>query len=205
VSPIQVTTTLFGLLDAPLVLQMSHVEAAAALLGLINVTLVVRRSMWNYPFALAMVSLYAWIFFHQKLYSDALLQLFYIAVNLYGWWNWTRSRARTGEVRVEQLGYAARFGWLAGCVAASAAWGALMYRYTDAAFPWWDGSIAMFSVAAQILQSRRKWESWVLWILVDLAAVPLFAIKGLWLTAGLYIVFLALSVWGLIHWTKAKA
>ncbi|KRC79108.1 nicotinamide riboside transporter PnuC [Sphingomonas sp. Root241] len=184
---------------------MSPIEAAATLFGLINVTLVVRRSMWNYPFALAMVSLYAWIFFHQKLYSDALLQLFYIAVNLYGWWNWTRSRARTGEVRVEQLGYAARLGWLAGCVAASAVWGAVMHRYTDAAFPWWDGSIAMFSIAAQILQSRRKWESWVLWILVDLAAVPLFALKGLWLTAGLYVVFLALSVWGLIHWTKAKA
>lgn len=184
---------------------MSPIEAAATLFGLINVTLVVRRSMWNYPFALLMVSLYAWIFFHEKLYSDALLQLFYIAVNLYGWWNWARSRAETGEVRVEQLGHAARFAWFAGCIVAAAAWGALMHRYTDAAFPWWDGSIAMLSIAAQILQSRRNWESWVLWILVDLAAVPLFAVKGLWLTAGLYLVFLALSAWGLIHWTKAKA
>lgn len=184
---------------------MSPIEAAATLFGLINVTLVVRRSMWNYPFALLMVSLYAWIFFHAKLYSDALLQLFYVAVNLYGWWNWARSRAETGEVRVEQLGHFARLAWLAGCVVAAGVWGVLMHRFTDAAFPWWDGSIAMFSIAAQILQSRRNWESWALWILVDLAAVPLFAVKGLWLTAGLYLVFLALSVWGLIHWTKAKA
>ena len=183
---------------------MSPIEAAATLFGLINVTLVVRRSMWNYPFALAMVSLYAWIFFHTKLYSDALLQLFFFAVNLYGWWNWARSRADTGEVRIEQLSARARGGWLAGCLAAAAAWGMLMHFYTDAAFPWWDGSIAMFSIAAQILQSRRKWESWLLWIAVDIAAVPLFALKGLWLTAGLYIVFLALSVWGLIHWTKAR-
>ncbi len=185
--------------------QVSPIEAAATLFGLINVTLVVRRSMWNYPFALAMVSLYAWIFFGAKLYSDALLQLFYIAVNLYGWWNWARSRADTGEVQVEQLGSAARMGWLAGCVIASALWGAMMHRYTDAAFPWWDGGIAMFSVAAQILQSRRHWESWLLWIAVDIAAVPLFAVKGLWLTAGLYLVFLALSVWGMIQWTKARA
>jgi nicotinamide mononucleotide transporter len=183
---------------------VSPIEAAATLFGLINVTLVVRRSMWNYPFALAMVSLYAWIFFGEKLYSDALLQLFFIAVNLYGWWNWTRARAETGEVRVEQLGAVARIVWLIGCAGAAAGWGALMYRYTDAAYPWWDGSIAVLSVAAQILQSRRNWESWVLWILVDLAAVPLFAVKGLWLTAGLYLVFLALSVWGLIYWTKAK-
>jgi nicotinamide mononucleotide transporter len=184
---------------------VSPIEAAATLFGLINVTLVVRRSMWNYPFALAMVSLYAWIFLREKLYSDALLQLFYLVVNLYGWWNWTRSRAETGEVRVEQLRNSTRLSWLLGCVAASGAWGALMHRYTDAAFPWWDGSIAMFSIAAQILQSRRNWESWVLWIAVDLAAIPLFALKGLWLTAALYLVFLALSVWGLIHWNKAKA
>jgi nicotinamide mononucleotide transporter len=184
---------------------VSPIEAIASLFGLINVTLVIRRSMWNYPFALAMVSLYAWIFFREKLYSDALLQLFFLVVNLYGWWNWSRARADTGEVRVEQLGNTARAVWFASCIATAAAWGALMHRYTDAAFPWWDGSIAMFSIAAQILQSRRHWESWVLWILVDLAAVPLFAVKGLWLTAGLYFVFLALSVQGLIHWTKARA
>jgi hypothetical protein len=53
--------------------------------------------MWNYPFALAMVSLYAWVFFGAKLYSDALLQFFYIAVNLYGWWNWARSRAEPAK------------------------------------------------------------------------------------------------------------
>jgi nicotinamide mononucleotide transporter len=205
VSPIELTTTLFGLLDAPVVLAMSPIEAAAALLGLVNVALVVRRSMWNYPFALAMVSLYAWIFFHEKLYSDALLQPFFFVVNLYGWWNWSRSQADTGEVRVEHLGHAARLGWLGGVVAASLVWGALMHRYTDAAFPWWDGSIAMASIAAQILQSRRRWESWLLWIAVDIAAVPLFAVKGLWLTAALYLVFLALSVWGLIHWNKVKA
>ena len=184
---------------------MSPIEATATLFGLINVTLVVRRSMWNYPFALAMVSLYAWIFFHEKLYSDALLQLFFLVVNLYGWWNWARARAETGEVRVEQLSGNARIAWLVGCAIVAAGWGTMMHRYTDAHYPWWDGSIAVMSVAAQILQSRRRWESWVLWITVDLAAVPLFAIKGLWLTAALYLVFLALSVWGLIHWNKVKA
>ncbi len=183
---------------------MSPIEAAATLFGLINVTLVVRRSMWNYPFALVMVALYAWIFFGAKLYSDALLQIFFLAVNLYGWWNWARSRADTGEVRVEQLAGSARFGWVASCLIATVLWGWMMHRYTDAAWPWLDGGIAMASVAAQILQSRRKWENWLLWIAVDIAAVPLFALKGLWLTAGLYLVFLALSVWGLIDWKKAR-
>jgi nicotinamide mononucleotide transporter len=183
---------------------VSPIEAIASLLGLINVALVVRRSIWNYPFALAMVSLYAWVFFGAKLYSDALLQLFFFAVNLYGWWNWHRARAETGEVQVETLGARARIGWAIGCAAVAALWGAVMHANTDAAYPWWDGTIAVLSITAQILQSRRNWESWLLWILVDLLAVPLFAVKGLWPTAGLYGVFLALSVWGLIDWMKAR-
>lgn len=182
---------------------MEPIEIAAVLLGLINVTLVVRRSIWNYPFGLAMVALYAWIFFGAKLYSDALLQLFFIVVQFYGWWNWARSRARSGEVVVLTLGWAERAGWAAACVVTTAAWGWLMHSQTDASFPWWDASVAMMSVAAQILMSRRALESWWLWIAVDLVAMPLYAAKSLWLTAGLYGVFLALSVWGLIGWSKA--
>ena len=64
---------------------MNELEWVAAALGVVNVTLVVRRSIWNYPFALAMVSLYFFVFFEAKLYSDALLQIFFFAVNLYGW------------------------------------------------------------------------------------------------------------------------
>lgn len=183
---------------------MSPIEVTASLLGLINIVLVVRRSIWNYPFALAMVALFAWIFSHEKLYSDALLQLFFFAVNLYGWWNWSRSRSASGEVVVETLGWAARGGWALGCAVVIGLWGALMHRLTDAAYPWWDGSIAVLSIAAQLLQSRRNWECWVLWILVDLLAVPLFAVKELWLTAGLYCVFLVLSGWGLIDWLRAR-
>lgn len=184
---------------------VSPIEAFAALLGLANVALVVRRSLWNYPFALVMVALYAWVFLQARLYSDALLQLFYFAINAYGWWNWRRARAETGTVPVVQLGTRVRLGWLVAIVLASAGWGVVMHRFTDAAFPWWDGSIAMMSIAAQWLQSRRAWECWLLWIAVDLLAIPLFAIKGLWLTGGLYGVFLALSLWGAIDWLRNRA
>ena len=184
---------------------MSPIEAIATLLGLANVTLVVRRSLWNYPFALGMVTLYAWIFLQARLYSDALLQGFYFAVNGYGWWNWQRAKAAVGEVPVVRLGNAARLGWAAGAAIAALGWGALMHRVTDAAYPWWDGTIAVLSIVAQVLQSRRAWECWPLWIAVDLLAIPLFLVKGLWLTAGLYCVFLALSVWGAIDWNRARA
>ncbi|HWK37159.1 nicotinamide riboside transporter PnuC [Sphingomonas sp.] len=183
---------------------MSPIELAAAALGLVNIVLVVRRSVWNYPFALAMVSLYAWVFFGAKLYSDALLQIFFIVVNLYGWANWARSRAEAGEVRVESLGWPARAGWIVAVAAATALWGWLMHRHTDASFPWWDAGIAMLSVAGQILMSRRYWENWLFWIAADLIAVPLYAAKNLWATSALYAIFLAMCIVGVIGWGKAR-
>lgn len=183
---------------------MSPIEIAAVVFGLINVTLVVRRSIWNYPFALMMVTLYAWIFWGVKLYSDMLLQGFFFAVNIYGWWYWARSMSDEGDIVVERLTPPARMQWVAACLAATAGWGWMMHLHTDAAFPWWDAGVAMTSVAAQILQSRRKIESWILWVVVDIAAIGLYAVKDLRLTAALYALFLLLSVWGLVDWRRAE-
>jgi nicotinamide mononucleotide transporter len=182
-------------------------EALATLLGLINIGLIVRRSVWNYPFGLAMVAIYAWLFAQPgvRLYSDALLQLFFFVVQLYGWWNWARSQAKAGEVQVVLLSANRRAFWLAGIAAATLGWGALMHRFTDAALPWWDAFIAMTSVVAQLLMARRYLENWILWIAVDAVAIGVYAAKGLMLTAFLYAVFLIMSAIGLASWRKALA
>jgi nicotinamide mononucleotide transporter len=184
---------------------VNGLEIVAASLGLVNIVLVVRRSVWNFPFGLAMVTIYAWIFSRPdvRLYSDALLQIFFLAVQLYGWWNWSRSESDTGEVRVERLAPAQRLAWIAGITVATAGWGALMYRYTDASLPWWDAFIAMASVAAQLLMARRFVENWMLWIAVDLVAIGVYAAKELMLTAILYSVFLVISAVGLASWRRA--
>jgi nicotinamide mononucleotide transporter len=181
---------------------MSIIEWLAAGFGIVCLVLLVRRSLWNYPFAILSVALLAWVFLHSRLYSDALLQLFFIGINLYGWANWTRSRGAAGEVVVERLGWVARAGWLIGGAAVALAWGAAMHRFTDAAYPWWDGAIAIASVAAQLLLARRLVENWWVWIAVDCAAVPLYGAKGLWAAAGLYVIYLGLSVWGLSDWHR---
>src|SRR3546814_14671493 len=80
-----------------------------------------------------------------------------------------------------------------------------MDRHTDAAVPWIDGAIAMLSITAQWLLARRRVESWLLWIIVDLIAVPLFASRGLYATSAVYVVLLGLSIDGLIQWRRAAA
>lgn len=178
------------------------IEMIAVALGLANITLLIRRSIWNYPFGIVMVTLYAWIFFEAKLYSDAGLQIFFIVVQIYGWAHWSRRRDQAGKVIVRTLapGQRARYGLAAGL--GVIALGAVMSRFTDAAAPFWDGSIAVLSVIAQILLARRYLENWLVWVLVDILAIGLFWSRGLQPTAAVYALFLALAALGFFEWRR---
>ena len=179
------------------------IEMIAVFCGLANVGLIIRRSIWNYPFGFLMVILYARIFYDYQLYSDALLQVYFFLIQFYGLYYWLKGRADDGRIIVEYLPRKqygiylgiGLFGWLT--------LSSLMSSFTDASYPFWDGAIAALSVLAQFLLSRRHIESWYLWIVVDLLAIGLFYTKGLEPTAALYGVFLVLATIGLLQWIKA--
>jgi nicotinamide mononucleotide transporter len=181
---------------------MGGIEIAAALLGVINVLLVVRRSVWNYPFGIAMVGLYFFVFWDAKLYSDALLQIFFLLIQIYGWWAWVHAARVDHGVAVRWLPNRDRARWIAATALGIIIWGTGMARLTDAVAPMADATIAGLSVSAQILQSLRRVESWVLWVLVDVLAIGLFVWRGLAVTAALYGLFLILAIAGLFEWRR---
>lgn len=184
------------------VLGSSPVEIVAALCGLANVVLILRRSLWNYPFGFVMVALYAKIFYDYQLYSDASLQLYFFAIQIFGLFWWVNGRGDDGLVQPRHLTPRTLPVWIAGSALGIAGLGGFMARYTDAALPWWDASIAVLSIVAQTWLARRYIESWYVWIAVDILAIGVFTAKGLAPTAVLYAVFLALSVSGLLAWRK---
>lgn len=182
---------------------MSSLEITAVFFGIANMLLIIRRSVWNYPLALVMVSLYALIFWQTKLYSDAGLQVFFFVINLLGWATWYRHEAEDGEIIVSEMSPEDRTLWIIGSFAAVLAWGTVMHQLTDGSVPYLDAAVAMLSVAAQILMIRRKVESWHWWIVVNVISIGLYTYKHLYLTAGLYILLLILAVIGLKSWKKA--
>jgi nicotinamide mononucleotide transporter len=184
---------------------MNTLEWVAAGLGVINVGLLVRRSIWNYPFGLAMVTLYFFVFFEARLFSDALLQIFFFAVQLYGWRNWLQAKQAAGDVPVGLLSGRERLIWAAGTMAASLVWGLGMHLFTPAAAPFVDAFVAGASISAQILLARRKLENWPVWILVDVVAIGLYWSRDLHWTAGLYCLLLLLSIAGFIDWRRKLA
>lgn len=181
---------------------MSQFEIIAALLGIANILLVARRSVWNFPVALIMVGVYAFIFWQSKLYSNAGLQAFFFAMNLFGWWRWSRAKAEDGELRVERLSRKGWFGWLSASFAATLALGMILTRYTDGAAPYGDAAVTILSIAAQLLMTWRKIENWYWWILVNLISIALYASQKLHVTAAQYTLLLGLAIWGLISWRK---
>lgn len=182
---------------------MNPLEIIAVALGIANVGLLVHRSIWNYPFGMAMVALYFVIFREARLYGEAGLQVFFFLVQGWGWWLWARAGGLARMVSVSWMGWPARIGGLVLVAAASLGIGWAMARYTDAALPYADAAIAGASVVAQVLLAMRRTENWALWIAIDVLSIWVYINRALYLTAGLYVVFLGLAIAGLIAWAKA--
>ena len=182
---------------------MSNLELVAVALGLANLTLLIRRSVWNYPFGIAMVSLYAVIFFDAKLYSETALQGFFFAIQIYGWMRWRELQNQTGEIAVQWSSIKLAVIWLAITLVCALGLGAAMERLTDAAAPYPDAFITAASVSAQILLVMRRVESWIYWVVIDAVAIWLFNTRGLEATSALYAVFFVMACIGLRQWVHS--
>ena len=182
---------------------MNPLEIIAVVLGLANVGLLVRRSIWNFPFGLAMVACYFVIFREARLYGEAALQVFFFIAQGWGWWLWARARGLAKMVSVGWMGWPARIAALVLVAGSSLGIGWAMARWTDAALPYADAAIAGASVVAQVLLAMRRTENWALWIAIDVLSVGVYIHRALYLTAGLYVVFLVLAAAGLAGWAKA--
>ncbi len=184
---------------------MSPYEIAGFVFGVLAVWLTAKESPGCWPTGLVNVALYIVVFWQAKLYADMGLQVVYVAVCLYGWWEWLHGGAGGGRLTVSR----APRRTLAALTVAGAAFavvlGLALHRGTDAALPFWDSTTTSYSLVAQWLQTKKRIETWWFWIAVDVVYVGVYAVKGLWLTALLYAIFLALCLVGLRDWRRSYA
>ena len=184
---------------------MGLIEWVAVGFGLGCVLLTIRQSVWCWPMGLVQVVLYVHVFYQARLYSDVILHVIYVVLQIYGWYAWLHGGADRGKLTVSRLSRRHLLLWAAAGVAATLAVGGLMSRFTGADRPYWDASILAFSLVAQWLMARKVVESWVFWIAVDVLAVGLYAVKRLYPTTALYSVFLVLAIIGLLEWRRATS
>ena len=178
------------------------IEYIAVASGIIHVFLLTREKIIAWPFGILTVSLYIYIFSVSKLYSDVILHVVYVILNIYGWWNWAR-RAQTAEhVPISRLSGRETGAWAGLILIGFLLWGYTMQANTDASFPYGDAFTTVASLVAQFLLARKKLENWIIWIIVDVVAITIYGLKGLYPTTGLYIVYLLLSTKGFLDWRR---
>ncbi|MEH0826653.1 MULTISPECIES: nicotinamide riboside transporter PnuC [unclassified Micromonospora] len=168
--------------------------------GVLNVWLVARQHIVNWPVGIANVLLLMVLFWTAGLYADAGLQVVYVLLGLFGWYHWLFGGERRSRLTVSRTSGREWAGLaVAGVLLTGGLW-ALLDRATDSTVPLADALTTALSLLATYGQTRKLVESWWLWIVADLIYIPLYAYKGLWLTGALYLIFLALCVLGLRAW-----
>ena len=177
-------------------------EIAGVITTVLGIALTTWRKMSCWPVVLVSDLIYLVVFYRAQLYSDALLQIFFLAFTLYGWWYWWRGMRAEGEVRVVRLEFPIMLGGLAAGAVGSLVLGELA-KQVHAALPYLDATLASYSLVASWWAARKHIANWWLWIAVDLAYIGEYVYKDLWPTALLYAGLVALAVMGLMLWRSA--
>lgn len=190
---------------------LGKLELVATILLIINVALLGRQRLSNFFFGLAGVILFGFLFEAYKLYSDMLLQwVFYAPLQIVGFVMWKYGRtlgSPTASAQLDsmQVVWLRPRAWpflLLAIVVIAAALGGYMAHNTDASFPYADALTTSLSLVASVLMLKKIIENWVLWIIMDLIAIPIYFLKGLYVTSGLYVIFLVLAIMGLVQWVR---
>lgn len=182
---------------------MISLELVAVVLTLFAVYLTARQILWCWPLAMVSVTLYAVVFYQAKLYADMGLQGLYFGLAIYGWWAWRHGGEDHGELQVTVASTRMRLVLVVIGAGVGILLGQTLSRLTDASLPFMDSVLTSFSIVGQWMQTRKLLEAWLVWLGVDVFYVGMFLFKGLYLTAGLYAIFLVLAVMGYSSWHRS--
>ncbi len=183
------------------VLPFDWLETLGFIAGAWGVWLQVRENVWNWPVQLVSSALYVVVFFQARLFSDAGLNVIYVVLYVLGWYWWLRGGAGRRPLVIARVTLVQVVVLSAVTAVATFAETVFLTSVHDAA-PFMDALTTVLSLVALYLTARKVFESWHLWILVNLLYIGLYLYKGLNLTALLYAIFAGLSVAGLVNWRR---
>lgn len=175
------------------------VEAWGFVTGGVCVWLVVREHLWNWPIGLANNIFFFILFLRGQLYADMGLQVIYLGLGIYGWWNWVYGGQNRKTLEISRT---TRTEWITFAVIIPVCtfglW-KLLIAVNDAS-PFWDALTTVLSLIAQYLICRKRIENWWFWIAANIIYIPLYFSRQLPLTAVLYLILLGMCFIGIREW-----
>ncbi len=182
---------------------MNLTEILGFVTGAACVLLAARENVWNWPIGIANEIFFFILFWHSKLYADAVLQIVYLVVSLYGWWLWLYGGKQRSQLPITRVSRSGAI--ILGLVTAGAtvAIYAVLSKFTDSNVPLGDAITTALSLVAQYMLGRKLIENWAVWITADFIYIALYSYKHLYLTAALYAIFIVMCVSGYLHWQRS--
>ena len=177
-------------------------ELVAAGITVLSIWLATRENIWYFPTGIVSVVMYGWVYFQAKLYAESFLQLVYLSLMIYGWYEWLYGGEKKSELPVTRT---PRWAWgvgIASGLIVSALTIAVQLRFTDNPAPYVDSSLMAWSLVAQWMTARKWIENWILWLLLNTISVPLYIARDLHVTAVLFAGLWVLAVIGWRQWRK---
>ena len=171
--------------------------------GILCVWLAAKNNIYNWPIAVVSVVIYIFIFFESKLYADMGLQFYFLIMNFYGWYYWSKNKNnKQAESPVSLITKKEIMLSIAGVVVFTAVLGFLLHKNTDASFPFVDSFCTACSLIAQIFLARKVLQNWLIWIFVDIIYVGVYVSKDLYATAFMYALYVYIASVGYFDWRR---
>lgn len=176
-------------------------EAVAAFFGILSVWFARRNDIWVYPTGIVSTGLYVYVLFVSGVYGDGVINIYYTAMSIYGWYVWANSKGGGAEIPITRLGRKSG-GFTAGFTVVNFILFHQILIRTDSIVPTLDALTTALAFSAMYLMARKKVENWAFWIACDAISIGLYLYKGLGVTTLQYLVFLALAISAHFEWMR---
>lgn len=180
---------------------VSLLELAAVVFGIAYLVLAVRQQVWCWPAALIWATLSLILVYQAQLYMQALLQVFYFALGIYGWVQWCSGGAEAAGVKIHRWRARQHFAAIATIAVLSLAFGYLV-SYSQAGMPFLDSLSGVASIVTTYMVAKKVLENWLYWFVIDTVNAYLYLQQGLALYALLFVFYLVLIVIGFRTWYR---
>lgn len=186
-------------------LQLSQeiiVEALGAFFGILYVILAIRENPLCWPIGILNAGIYIYVFLQSRLYADSMLQVVYVILSAYGWYQWKYGGSNKTVLPIQRTPYKMWRKIIPTIIGGTFVLGYTLHKYTNADLAFGDSFATVVSLTAQWMTSKKYLENWILWAFINSFYLFLYAKKGLWITLGLYFIFLLLAIKGYKEWKK---
>jgi len=180
----------------------SSLELVSVAFGLAYVILAARENIWCWPAALVGTGTAIFLFWDASLLMESGLNVYYVAMALFGWWQWRHGGKSKTSLDIQTWGYGQHGIALGIIVCLTLTSGFLLSKHTSAALPFVDSFTTWSAVIATWMVARKVIENWLYWIVIDAVSVWLFIQKDLYFYAALFVLYTIIAIYGYLNWQR---